>query len=63
MNSSKHDKIDTMRLKDIVCQLSDVIYLLCDAKEHDAMIILNQFTNLSSDELEKLNISFPRNHK
>lgn len=63
MNKTKHEKIDTMRMKDIVCQLTDVIYLLCDAKGADIITILNQFTNLSNEELESLNISFPNENK
>ena len=38
MNQPKNDKLDTMRMKDIVAQLTDIIYLLCDAKEKDIMI-------------------------
>lgn len=63
MASNKHDRLDTMRLKDIACQLSDIIFLLCDAKEKDTMIIFDQFTNISKEELDALNIVFPPNKK
>lgn len=58
MNNLKHERIDAMRMKDIVAQLADVIYLLCDAKGHDISVILNQFTNLSDEECDSLNITF-----
>ena len=60
MNQPKNDKLDTMRMKDIVAQLTDIIYLLCDAKEKDIMIIINQFTNLTVEERESLHIAFSR---
>ncbi len=59
MNKPKREKLDTMRMKDIVAQLTDVIYLLCEAKGTDIKTIINQFTNLSNEELESLNIYFP----
>lgn len=55
---SKCDKIDTIRMKDIVAQLADIIYLLCDAKEADSKIIISQLTNLTTDEIESLHIIF-----
>ena len=55
---SKCDKIDTIRMKDIVAQLADIIYLLCDAKEADCAIIIRQLTNLTTDEIESLHIIF-----
>ncbi len=57
-NASKTVKIDNMRMKDIIAQLTDIIYLLCDAKGNDTMIILNQFTNLSAEERNSLNLVF-----
>lgn len=63
MATNKHDKLDTMRLKDIACQLSDVIFLLCHAKDKDTMIILDQFTNIRKEEFDALNIVFPPNDK
>ena len=59
-NECKSTKMDSMRLKDIIAQLTDIIYLLCDAKEHDTTIILNQFTNLSDEERTSLNLVFSR---
>lgn len=38
------------RMKDIVSQLTDVIFILCDAKKLDSIVIINQLTNLTSDE-------------
>lgn len=55
---SKCERIDTIRMKDIVAQLTDIIYLLCDAKEVDIRIIMNQFTNLTAEERESLHITF-----
>lgn len=62
-NSSKREKIDTMRMKDIVSQLSDVIYLLCNAKTANIVTILDQFTNITYEEREALNIIFPNDVK
>ena len=61
MENLKHERIDTMRLKDIIAQLSDIIYLLCDAKGHDSSVILKQFTNLSDKECDCLNINLSTN--
>lgn len=55
----KTKKIDTMRMKDIISQLSDVIYLLCSAKAADITTIFDQFTNITREEREALNIIFP----
>lgn len=57
-NQTKYEKIDTMRMKDIVSQLTDVIYLLCGAKNKDTVIILQQLTNLTEDEYKHLHITF-----
>ena len=55
----KSKKIDTMRMKDIISQLSDVIYLLCSAKSEDVTTIFDQFTNITLEEREALHIIFP----
>ena len=57
-DNSKSERIDTIRMKDIVAQLTDIIYLLCDAKEADIQIIINQLTNLTAEERESLHIIF-----
>ena len=57
--SSKRAKIDTMRMKDIIA-LADIIYFLCNAKKGNISIILDQFTNITDEELEILNIFFPQ---
>ncbi len=57
--STKRAKIDTMRMKDIIAQLADIIYLLCNAKKSNISIILNQLTNITDEEMESLNILFP----
>lgn len=57
-NSRRHEKIDTIRMKDIVSQLTDVIYLLCNAKGNNISIILDQFTNITKEEQESLNLFF-----
>ncbi len=57
-NNQKTVKMDTMRMKDIVAQLVDIIYLLCEAKGCDIKIILHQFTNLSDEERNSLNLIF-----
>lgn len=56
--NSKCDRIDTIRMKDIVAQLTDIIYLLCDAKGTDSRIIITQLTNLTVEERESLHITF-----
>ncbi len=60
IRNSKHVKIDAMRMKDIIAQLTDIIYLLCNAKKNNITIILDQFTNITEDELNSLNIFFPQ---
>ena len=57
--NSKRAKIDAMRMKDIIAQLADIIYLLCNAKENNITTILDQFTNITQEELHSLNIFFP----
>lgn len=58
---AKSPKINTMRMKDIISQLSDVIYFLCSAKSVDITTIFDQFTNITREEREALNIIFPNN--
>ena len=60
IKNTKHAKIDTMRMKDIIAQLTDVIYILCNAKECNISIILDQFTNITEEELNSLNILYPQ---
>ena len=57
-NNQKTVKMDTMRMKDIVAQPVDIIYLLCEAKGYDIKIILHQLTNLSDEERNSLNLIF-----
>ena len=58
--TTKRTKIDTMRLKDIIAQLTDIIYIQCNAREQDITIVLDQFTNITQDELSTLNIFYPQ---
>ncbi|MDE6911444.1 MAG: hypothetical protein K2P44_13400 [Lachnospiraceae bacterium] len=58
--NTRHEKIDAMRMKDIISQLTDIIYLLCNAKKSNISIILDQFTNITEDERNSLNIFFPQ---
>lgn len=60
---AKSKKIDTMRMKDIIAQLSDVIYLLCSAKSANITTIFDQFTNITREEREALNIIFPNDEE
>lgn len=60
IKESKRTKIDTFRMKDIISQLADVIYLLCNAKRSNTSVILKQFTNITDEELDSLNIFFPQ---
>lgn len=62
-SSSKHEKIDMMRMKDIVLQLADVIYLLCSAKATDVTTIFDQFTNITAEERKALRIIYPNDVK
>ncbi|MDE5823346.1 MAG: hypothetical protein K2H91_01470, partial [Lachnospiraceae bacterium] len=57
--NTKRTKIDAMRMKDIIAQLTDIIYILCNAKQSNISIILDQFTNITEEELNSLNIFFP----
>ena len=58
--NTKRAKIDTMRMKDIIAQLMDIIYILCKARKSNISIILDQFTNITQEELDSLNIRFPQ---
>ena len=58
-NTTKREKIDTMRMKDIISQLTDVIYLLCNARSITIDTVLDQLTNITKEEQESLNIFFP----
>lgn len=60
--TTKHVKINTMRMKDIISQLADIIYLLCNAKENNITTVLDQFTNITQEELDTLNIFFPHDN-
>ncbi|MFG6369047.1 MAG: hypothetical protein K1W16_11595 [Lachnospiraceae bacterium] len=60
--TTKHIKIDTLRMKDIISQLVDIIYLLCNAKENNITIIFDQFTNITEEEFDSLNIFFPHDN-
>lgn len=44
---------DIIRMKDIISQLTDIIYLLCDAKRTDVNILVKNLTNMSFEELER----------
>lgn len=57
--NTNHTKIDAMRMKDIIAQLTDIIYILCNAKKSNISMILNEFTNITEEELESLRILFP----
>ena len=54
----KQDTIDKMRMKDIISQLTDIIYLMCGARNADIYTIINEFTNLTNEEIESLHICF-----
>lgn len=58
--STKRTKIDAVRMKDIIAQLTDIIYILCNAKQNNIAIILEQFTDITEEELDSLNIVFPQ---
>ena len=63
MNPTKIEKMDMMRMKDIISQLTDVIYLLCDAKDTNITMIMEQFTNLTCEERDSLHITFSHKNK
>lgn len=63
MNPNKIEKMDMMRMKDIISQLTDVIYLLCDAKDTNITMIMEQFTNLTCEERDSLHITFSHKNK
>lgn len=47
---------DIIRMKDIIAQLTDIIYLLCDAKRTDVNILVKNLTNMSFEELERYHL-------
>lgn len=57
-NTLKNEKIDAIRMKDIICQLADVIYLLCKVRKINISTVLDQFTNITKEEQERLNLIF-----
>ena len=63
MNPNKIEKMDMMRMKDIISQLTDVIYLLCDAKDTNITMIMEPFTNLTCEERDSLHITFSHKNK
>ena len=63
MIPNKIEKMDMMRMKDIISQLTDVIYLLCDAKDTNITMIMEQFTNLTCEERDSLHITFSHKNK
>jgi len=56
---TKRTKIEVTRMKDIIAQLTDIIYILCNAKQSNISMILNEFTNITEEELDSLHILFP----
>lgn len=46
------------RLKDIIAQLADIIYLQTRANKEKTEVIFEQFTNLTTEECEFLNLHF-----
>ena len=58
--NTEQKKLNVSRLKDIIAQLTDIIYLLCNAKEEHILMILDEFTNITKEELDTLNIIFPQ---
>ena len=49
-----NDEPGATRMKDIVSQLTDVIFILCDAKKLDSFAIISQLTNLTLDECDSI---------
>jgi hypothetical protein len=60
MDQSKTDiikqRIELNRMKDIVMQLIDIIKLLCKKRGLNTMTVLKHYTNITTDELEELDI-------
>jgi hypothetical protein len=60
MEQSKTDiikqRIEPNRMKDIVMQLIDIIKLLCKKRRLNTMTVLKHYTNITTDELEELDI-------
>jgi hypothetical protein len=52
--------IKRMRMKDIVAMLVDVIYIMCDGNKDETIILLKRLTDITPEELEFFNISFPK---
>lgn len=47
---------NVIRMKDIISQLTDIIYLLCDAKNTDATVLLKNLTNMTIEEMKKYHL-------
>jgi hypothetical protein len=63
MPRPKREKIAGLRMKEILAELVDVIYLMCDADADDASAILRQFTDMTPQEYEWLNIMYAKERK
>jgi hypothetical protein len=49
-------RIELHRMKDIIVQLMDIIKLLCKKRKLNTMTVLKHYTNITTDELDELNI-------
>jgi hypothetical protein len=58
--SKKPFTIKRMRMKDIVAMLVDIIYIMCDGDKDETFILLKRLTDITPEELEFFNISFPK---
>jgi len=60
---TNYNRIDTLRMKDIIAQLADVIYLQSRAKKSNMNLILEQFTNITAEECDILQIKYPNDQE
>jgi len=60
MKSDKDNLIPNSRMRDLVTQLADIIYMLCDIKERNTTTILRHFTDMTEDEQSRLNIFYKK---
>jgi len=63
MKATKGPNISHARMRDLINQLADIIYILCKAKEQPTTTLLNQLTNMTPEEQSKLNIFYPKDEE
>lgn len=60
MKATKSPAISNARMRELINQLADIIYIQCKAKQQPTITLLHQLTNMTPEEQSKLNIFYPK---